>query len=330
MENYFNEKKIKRNEFGRKLMFSFLGIFIFYNLLMLTLKFFGDYKFSIDQPTVFFSLIITSYFCFLTTRKKYDFWPLFKIITVGLYILVTYLALVTAHKSMIPCLFYVPIILMRMMQAPLVKNIILSILTLIFCFFVESISEFFEFSQPMILSEEQKKTLEYLSYIIQVLTAYLSMLILYYYNVLNKIDNIIETKEMIKLHKNERPQTTEMNAMQQLFEKIVSYMEEKQPYTDPNFSIQLLSQKLKSNPTYISRALNQEGGKNFPEFIQEYRIKKVIKEIEARNGRTLEELYKSAGFKQQTTFNRRFKELTGKTPSEYVLHIEQNGLNHFT
>ncbi len=321
MEKYLTEKHYLRNEFGKRLIFSFLGIFIFYNLLILCLKYFGDYKFSIDQPTVFFSMLITSYFCYLATRKNFIFWPILSIISIGLYILVTYLSLVTIHKSMIPCLFYIPVILMFLVQSSILKAFSISIITLIFCFFMPSIAEFFDLSQPLEISPHQKKVLGYLSYIIQAIVIYLSMLILYYHNALSKIDNIIETTKIMSSQQTDTDTKENSTPMQKLYEKIIVFVEEKKPFTDPEFSIQTLALKLKSNPTYVSRALNHEGGKSFTEFVQEYRIEMVKKEIESRNGRTLEEIYKRAGFKQQTTFNRRFKDITGSTPSEYFQKI---------
>ena len=104
-------------------------------------------------------------------------------------------------------------------------------------------------------------------------------------------------------------------------------MDTKAPYTSPNFTIKVLAQKLKSNPTYISRALNIEGGIKFTDFVQAYRVKYVERELALNSEKLgLEELYKKAGFTHQSTFNRKFKELTGKTPSKYIDDLKKKNI----
>lgn len=316
------KKRHKRNEFGRALSFSFFGIFLFYNILMQALKHFTDYKFSIDQPTVFFSLLISGYFSYLSTRSHFNFWPIYRIFTISVYLLVTYLGLVTVQRSMIPCLFYVPILLMVLTQTSLKKTVALSLVTLLICFFLRPISEGLHLSQPTTLSAKGVTTLKYLMYVIQLIATYLSLLVIYYYNALNKIEQIIE----IKKNAPDSPETnykvvervSSATGIELLYEKIVEYMEDKQPYTNPDFSIQMLSQKLSSNPTYVSRALNQKGGQSFTQLVQQYRIEMVEKEMLQSTDMKIEQIYKKAGFSQQTTFNRKFKEITGKTPSQYM------------
>ncbi|RZJ36094.1 MAG: helix-turn-helix domain-containing protein [Chryseobacterium sp.] len=110
-----------------------------------------------------------------------------------------------------------------------------------------------------------------------------------------------------------------------LYSRIILYFEEEKPYQKADFNIRKLAESLDSNSTYVSRALNKIGNKKFNQLVNDYRINQVKAEI-ANNLHqkfTLEHIYTSAGFSQQSTFNRIFKENTGSTPSEYIDNIQQ-------
>lgn len=62
-------------------------------------------------------------------------------------------------------------------------------------------------------------------------------------------------------------------------------------------------------------------GMSFSLFVNKYRIQDVIKELERDEGNskfTLAYIYSKAGFKNQTTFNKYFKDIMKMTPSEYM------------
>lgn len=82
----------------------------------------------------------------------------------------------------------------------------------------------------------------------------------------------------------------------------------------------MLADALQTNTTYISVALKQQKHKNFSNLINDYRVNQVKAELADNNHKTftIEHIYTKAGFTQQSTFNRVFKEFTGKTPSEYI------------
>jgi len=311
----------KRNEFGRFLIFSLFGVFLFYNVLVIFLRYSTvSYKLSIDQPTVFFPFLATSYLCYISLKKTFDFWPIFKVITIGLYGLTFYLALLTCHRSMVPCLFYLPVLLMVLMQTSIKKAIICSMVTLGSCYFAQDISAFLDISHTETLTTNDAGTLKYLMYIILMIASYLSFLILYYYNEMNKLDSSITLAgESYSIS----PSVATLTASEKLYLRILDYMDTKKPYKDPGFSIKNLAHRLKSNPAYVSRALNQEGGKKFADFIQEYRIREIQIALNHNEQElTLEAIYKKAGYIHQSTFNRKFKEITGMTPSKYIESIK--------
>jgi AraC-like DNA-binding protein len=105
-----------------------------------------------------------------------------------------------------------------------------------------------------------------------------------------------------------------------LYNNILKYFEKEKPYTDPTLTVGKLSSLMNTNTLYISQAIQLNTKKNFAAFINEQRIamvKNMIAEGKAEEY-TIQHIYTSAGFEQQTTFNRIFKSLEGISPSKYI------------
>jgi AraC-like DNA-binding protein len=105
----------------------------------------------------------------------------------------------------------------------------------------------------------------------------------------------------------------------ELYDSIVEYFEKDKPYLDPSFSLAQLSIHFNSNNAYVSRAVKLKRNMSFTTFVNSYRIEKVKELI--RNSRdvyTFEHIYTAAGFVNQSTFNKAFKQIEGVTPSEFA------------
>ncbi|MFZ4059349.1 MAG: helix-turn-helix domain-containing protein [Ferruginibacter sp.] len=102
--------------------------------------------------------------------------------------------------------------------------------------------------------------------------------------------------------------------------KILSAIEQQQLYTDPELSLMQLSKILQSNPSVISKAINQGFQLNFNDFINSYRVKAVQASILAgeHKSQTLLGIAYNCGFNSKATFNRAFKKSTGFSPKDFV------------
>ena len=72
--------------------------------------------------------------------------------------------------------------------------------------------------------------------------------------------------------------------------------------------------------------MNLDGNKNFNQLINEYRINDVVNMMKSDNTHkyTIQYLYTQAGFSQQSTFNKIFKEYTRSTPSKYLEKLKNS------
>ncbi|WP_158309105.1 helix-turn-helix domain-containing protein [Flavobacterium branchiophilum] len=105
-----------------------------------------------------------------------------------------------------------------------------------------------------------------------------------------------------------------------LFEKIKNVVEKDKLFLDNELSINNIAKKINTNISYISKAINIKTGENFNNFINQYRIhyfKELLKKKD-NDSYKLKYLYSESGFKNQSTFNKAFKKIENKTPSEYI------------
>ncbi|TGN19992.1 helix-turn-helix domain-containing protein [Leptospira idonii] len=101
---------------------------------------------------------------------------------------------------------------------------------------------------------------------------------------------------------------------------IQKYMENQKPYRDGDFSLDDLSSALGKPRSHLTQSLSEVLETNFYQFVNEYRVREIISEMEAnRSGKiNLLHLALQNGFNSKSTFNDSFKRVTGKSPSDYL------------
>ena len=90
-------------------------------------------------------------------------------------------------------------------------------------------------------------------------------------------------------------------------------------FKNPKLSRQDLEQRFNMNAADLSRVINQGLGKNFFDFVNNYRIReftRLVRSGEYQNY-TLLAIANEAGFNSKTTFNSAFKKQTGKNPKNF-------------
>lgn len=75
----------------------------------------------------------------------------------------------------------------------------------------------------------------------------------------------------------EKEMTASGNYAQLGRQRVEMYLENKKPYLNPEFKITDMARDLLSNRTYISAFINREYGMNFNRFINNYRLKEVVR-----------------------------------------------------
>jgi AraC-like DNA-binding protein len=93
-------------------------------------------------------------------------------------------------------------------------------------------------------------------------------------------------------------------------------------FLDEEITLLKLAQRLEIPASHLSQVINEHLGRNYFEFINRYRVEEAKRRL-ARAESSQDKLITVAldcGFNSVATFNRVFKELTGRTPSAYRKH----------
>ncbi len=96
-------------------------------------------------------------------------------------------------------------------------------------------------------------------------------------------------------------------------------------YQDAGLSLSSLAERLDLPPHELSRIVNTALKKSFSDFINEYRVRDVAQKMldPAYDHITLLGIAFESGFNSKTSFNRTFKQLTGKSPAEYKTDLKK-------
>jgi len=107
--------------------------------------------------------------------------------------------------------------------------------------------------------------------------------------------------------------------------KIDEYMQRQKPFLDEKLTIKDLSEKVGIPYYHISVVINNIHGKNFYNFVNEYRIAEAVAALKAEKNREAHiiDIAFDCGFNSKSTFNTVFKQITGMTPSAYRKTIKE-------
>lgn len=111
-----------------------------------------------------------------------------------------------------------------------------------------------------------------------------------------------------------------------LFQEIDEFVATKELYLEPQLSLPQLADQLGYSIPYVSQAINQQTGLNFFDFVNLYRVKKVIAQLEdpSELPGTMLALGLAAGFNSKSAFYTAFKKVTGQSPGQYRAKVLAN------
>ncbi|MDX1349662.1 MAG: helix-turn-helix transcriptional regulator [Putridiphycobacter sp.] len=102
--------------------------------------------------------------------------------------------------------------------------------------------------------------------------------------------------------------------------KLVQLMNQKKLFLTPELTLTMVAEELEIHPNTLSQVINTAEQKNFFDYVNTLRIEEFKERIANPDNQkyTLLSLALECGFNSKTSFNRNFKNLTGKSPSEYL------------
>jgi AraC-like DNA-binding protein len=171
---------------------------------------------------------------------------------------------------------------------------------------------------------------------------YLLFALLFYYIAITGYSNSIESKVKFELdflkyqmplslaapqHTTEDIDYTEIpvdaaNSNQQFGawkEKVFAAVVSDKHYQNPDLTLTDLAKSIGTNPSLLSKVINQSFSMNFNDFVNYYRIEEVKSKLTDKNNShlTIMSMAYDAGFNSKATFNRAFKKFTGQNPKDF-------------
>ncbi|MDO8997308.1 MAG: AraC family transcriptional regulator [Sediminibacterium sp.] len=104
-------------------------------------------------------------------------------------------------------------------------------------------------------------------------------------------------------------------------EKVENAIFVERMYRNPELTLTDLANHLGTNPSLLSKIINRSFGKNFNDYVNQYRVLEVKENLaDPQNAHlTIMSLAYDAGFNSKATFNRAFKKFTGDNPKTYQI-----------
>jgi len=124
--------------------------------------------------------------------------------------------------------------------------------------------------------------------------------------------SVVTTKRYAKSGLNEE-------MAEQLYSKLNQLMAKESLFNNNDLTLTELAKHLDIHSNYLSQLINEKEQKNFYYYINALRINEFIRLASLPESKkyTLLSLAYDCGFNSKSTFNKHFKENTGKTPTEY-------------
>jgi len=148
--------------------------------------------------------------------------------------------------------------------------------------------------------------------------------------IINKIEAIV-TQQIVSKETESKPEQDKHNSgaldvstRDCILKDVKQYMENKHAFKDNQLNLISLSELVGVSTHHLSEVLNQHEGKNFYQFVNDYRVKYVCEHLKLDNKPKIIELALDAGFSSKSTFNAVFKQFTGLSPTQY----RQKAQNH--
>ncbi len=135
-----------------------------------------------------------------------------------------------------------------------------------------------------------------------------------------KVENTSINKEQIlRVDSSYKKSSLQEKDMERIFKSLENTMKTEKLFLQANLSLQVLSENIKIPQHHITQTLNIYKRQNFYDYVNAYRVEAFINKLQNgdANNFSLLGIAFDSGFNSKSSFNRVFKNITGKSPSEF-------------
>ena len=107
-------------------------------------------------------------------------------------------------------------------------------------------------------------------------------------------------------------------------EKLTTVMTEKEIFKNSSLKLKDVASEIGIPPHQLSQLLNDNLGKSFSNFTNEYRVESACQLLTTNDHLTLEGIGNEVGFNSKSTFYATFKKMKGMTPAKFKAALDKN------
>lgn len=125
---------------------------------------------------------------------------------------------------------------------------------------------------------------------------------------------------IVDLHTKEETQDISGDIVEELLEKLDRF-ERNKKHLNSNLSLNKLAKELHTNQNYLSRVINLKMEKNFPQYLNDLRIRYAVNELKTNKifrKHAIKAIAEECGYSPGSSFSRVFYITTGIQPSYYI------------
>ncbi len=115
-------------------------------------------------------------------------------------------------------------------------------------------------------------------------------------------------------NKNESFETSMLN---EFYENLTKHMDLQKPYIDNELRLVNLADQLGFSTHLLSKIINKKYGRNFNNFVNDYRLKEAEILLQKEDGLIIKHIYFDVGFNNKNSFYKAFKQKNNCTPSQF-------------
>lgn len=113
-------------------------------------------------------------------------------------------------------------------------------------------------------------------------------------------------------------EVTQQVTTNQIIERLYRLMDEEEIWKNPDMNLPELAQELATNRSYLSKAIQEAGFRNYSDLINRRRIIEFLKIADSGQVTSVQDAFFQVGFRSRETALRCFKKYAGVLPSDYL------------
>ena len=120
-----------------------------------------------------------------------------------------------------------------------------------------------------------------------------------------------------------RPTAVNEDKIEGIINALDRLMKRDRVFSQSQLSLSDLAEKLETNTTYLSKAINENFNANFSTYLNNFRVREAQKMFanQQHKSMTLEGIAGSVGFHSRSSFNTAFRKFSGVTPTVFIKNI---------